>query len=229
MSKFTGKADFADVCEMHYNHNQILHAKVYMENALINFKNDFKNVIPYYPHIVASMAASKEVMPIKTGVKNSAGDEEIWLPSRLDLSINLKKNDYFDDREETAKAIALNDLVYKIQKSKKRKVDYKDRAAFIDAWKDQPLAPVEKAIYEKSTDEQLDFLASLKVKFNSKSLNTYWAVYKALANEMYYSVKVQHISEMREKFYNYCVEQGVPEDNPKFRDLKIKVELAKRQ
>lgn len=214
MSKWTGKADFCDVCEMHYNEQAILHGKVYMENALIDFKNNFKNAIPYYPHIVASMASSR----LEDG--------------SYDLSVYLKKNDYFDERETTARAIALNDLVYKIQKTKKNKVNYKDKAAFADYWKDekvQPLDSLEKAIYEKSDDGQLDFLASLKVKFDPETLDTYWAVYKALADEMYYSVEVLHISGMREAFYDYCVDCGVPEDNLKLRDLKIKVELAKRR
>lgn len=219
MSKWSGKCDFADTCEM-YSESDILHGKVYMEDALIDFKNDYKNVIPYYPHIVASMASSKWDDP----------NAPLFTHPSYDLSIFLRRDDYFDERETTARAVALNDLVYKIQKTKKNKADYKDRVAFAEYWKDercQQLAPIEKAIYEKSDDDQLDFLASLKVKFDPKSLDTYWAVYKALADEMYHSVVVKTIMEQRERFYNYCVDCGVPEDNPKFKSLMLKIELAK--
>lgn len=230
MSKWTGKCDFQDTCNM-YNPTQILHAKVYMENARIDFKNDYTNVIPYYPHIVASMAASKSQIPFWTGLSSPANDKIMTFIDTLDLSIYLKKDDYFDDRERESKAIALNELVYKIQNTKKNKMDYKSRVSFIDYWKHNDklhvLNDIEEKLYNKSTDDQLSFLASLKIKFDSNSINCYWAIYKAIIDEWYYSVKVDSISKKREEFYNYCVEQSVSEDNPKFRELKLKVSLSK--
>lgn len=60
MSRYTSKSDFGDWCEMHNNPSQIVElANVYMGDAKVEIKNE-KDLIPYYTHLIASMACSPE-------------------------------------------------------------------------------------------------------------------------------------------------------------------------
>ncbi len=77
MSKFSGKSDFADTCLMHYTPNRIFYdAKIYTNNGdRIHFESP-KDLIPYYPYLIGSMAGSKEGSMTITLSKESFNDDE---------------------------------------------------------------------------------------------------------------------------------------------------------
>ncbi len=61
MSRFSGKCDFYDHIEI-WGAERTLKAKIYIrqdnENVLLNFK-EYKDMIPYFPHIISSCCCSK--------------------------------------------------------------------------------------------------------------------------------------------------------------------------
>ena len=76
MSKFTGKSDFFDWCEMHNEPSKVVElAKVYMGDAKLSINSE-KDLIPYYTHLITSMACSSDGQNIHLSKESFIDSEE---------------------------------------------------------------------------------------------------------------------------------------------------------
>lgn len=114
MSKFTGKSDFADWCEMHNNPQEIVdHADVYMGDAKIEI-NSTKDLIPYYTHLIGSMACSNGEQTICLSSSSFITNEERdFMGWRIITAINAARKAKKDKAEFNLSYLKhLKDLSY---------------------------------------------------------------------------------------------------------------------
>ena len=98
MSKWTGKSDFYDWCEMHYSPEEIVKiADICMGNARVRIENT-KDLIPYYTNLIASAGCSKDSQRVR-----------------------LSEESYIDDEEKTHISIMVYDAIKLARKAKKEK------------------------------------------------------------------------------------------------------------
>lgn len=101
MSKFTGKSDACDWFCMHNEPEKIVGiASVYLGDAKVQ-TNTAQDLIPYYTHLIASMAASK--------------DSQI---------INLSKESFIDSEEKSYLSWRIRDVIKVARKAKKEKKNF---------------------------------------------------------------------------------------------------------
>lgn len=76
MSKWTGKCDFADHCEMFSTpHEIVMKANIYMGNAKVKIIEP-RDLIPYYTNLVSMMSSSSEHQEIHLSLNSYIDDEE---------------------------------------------------------------------------------------------------------------------------------------------------------
>ena len=86
ISKFTGKCDFCDDCEMIHNPQEIIEkSKIYLSDARVMIKEE-KDLIPYYTHLIASASYNKE----KGNVIHLSRDSFINFEEREHLSWKIQ-------------------------------------------------------------------------------------------------------------------------------------------
>lgn len=101
MSRWTGKCDFADHCEMIDNPKEVVEkATVYYGDARVDIKSE-KDLFPYYTHLIASMASSKESQ-----------------------TIHLSRHSFIDDEEASSISWRIRDCIQLARKAKKEKVEF---------------------------------------------------------------------------------------------------------
>ena len=97
MSKWSGKCDFCDDCEMIHNPQEIIEkSKIYLGDAKVEIKNE-KDLIPYYTHLVASASYNKENGNI----------------------IHLSKDSFINIEEREHLSWKIRDLIYAFKTAKK--------------------------------------------------------------------------------------------------------------
>lgn len=123
MSKWTGKADFADWCEMHNSPKEILKkAVVYMGDAKVAINSE-RDLIPYYTHLTSSIGCSKDSQTIQLTKESFIDIEEkeflshkiidaiMWVrkakknKEKFDFNFCKKQKNYYPDNEALWKAI----------------------------------------------------------------------------------------------------------------------------
>jgi hypothetical protein len=101
MSKWTGKADFCDWCEMHNNPKEIVEkADVYLGNAKVEIKTE-EDLIPYYTNLIGSMGCSADHQ-----------------------NINLTTDSFIDIEEKEFLAWDIDVAIRAARKAKKAKVKF---------------------------------------------------------------------------------------------------------
>lgn len=101
MSKWTGKCDFYDDCEMIHNRKEIIKdSQIYLDDARVMIKEE-KDLIPYYTHLVAMASYNKESGNI----------------------IHLSSNSFIDREEREHLAWKIRDVITAFRKAKKEKVE----------------------------------------------------------------------------------------------------------
>ena len=102
ISKWTGKCDFADDCEMIRTPEEIVErSDIYLGDAKVEIKTP-KDLIPYYTHIVASACYNKD-----------EGN-----------TINLSKESFIDSEEKDFMAWRIMDAIKLARKAKKEKKSF---------------------------------------------------------------------------------------------------------
>lgn len=100
ISKWSGKCDFADDCEMIHNPQEIIEkSEIYLGDARVMIKEE-KDLIPYYTHLIAMGSYNRE--------KNI---------------IHLSKSSFIDSEEREHLAWKIKDVITTFRKAKKEKVE----------------------------------------------------------------------------------------------------------
>ena len=101
MSRWTGKCDFCDDCEMIHNPQEFVEkSEIYLGDARVMIKEE-KDLIPYYTHIVASACYNKERGNV----------------------IHLSNDSFINSEEKEFIAWRIRDVISVFRKAKREKVD----------------------------------------------------------------------------------------------------------
>ena len=116
MSKWTGKCDFCDDCEMIHNPQEMIEkSKIYIGYAKLNIRKE-KDLIPYYTHLVSSAYYNKEEGNI----------------------IHLSRDSFINSEEKEFLAWKVRDCIKYARKAKKEKVpfnyDYVKSQKYFSHW-----------------------------------------------------------------------------------------------
>jgi phenylpyruvate tautomerase PptA (4-oxalocrotonate tautomerase family) len=101
ISKWTGKCDFYDDCEMIHNPQEIIEkSKIYLGDARVMIKEE-KDLIPYYTHLVAMASYNKEYGNV----------------------ICLSRESFIDREEKEFLSWKIQDVITTFRKAKREKVE----------------------------------------------------------------------------------------------------------
>lgn len=101
MSRWSGKCDFCDDCEMIHNPQEIIEkSKIYLGDARVMIKEE-KDLIPYYTHLVASACYNKESGNV----------------------IHLSRDSFINSEEREFLAWKIRDVIGAFRKAKKENVE----------------------------------------------------------------------------------------------------------
>lgn len=178
MSKWTGKSDFCDLVEMHYSPEEILKSDVYINNTKIDFKNDPKNLIPYYPYETASYAASKD----EDGVSH--------------LTVFLYHKNYFQVKDEERLCFVIDELL-------KCKI-FDDKAFDKIGDTCNVESEVVRKIYNKLSDEDTFIWKVLKAIPKKADWFDKQQFYKVVVETYLNSIHTETYKELCKAFADYC-------------------------
>ena len=101
ISKWTGKCDFCDDCEMIHNPQEFVEkSEIYLGDARVMIKEE-KDLIPYYTHLVASACYNKENGNI----------------------IRLSRDSFINSEEREFLSWKIRDIISMFRKAKKEKIE----------------------------------------------------------------------------------------------------------
>ena len=101
MSKWTGKCDFCDNCEMIHNPQEFVEkSKIYLGDARVMIKEE-KDLIPYYTHLISSACYNKE-----------SGN-----------TIHLSRDSFINSEEREFLSWKIRDIISMFRKAKKEKIE----------------------------------------------------------------------------------------------------------
>lgn len=101
MSRWTGKCDFCDDCEMIHNPQEFVEkSEIYLGDARVMVKEE-KDLIPYYTHLVASACYTKE-----------NGN-----------TIHLSRDSFINSEEREFLSWKIRDIISMFRKAKKEKIE----------------------------------------------------------------------------------------------------------
>ena len=101
MSKWTGKCDFCDNCEMIHNPQEFVEkSKIYLGDARLMIKEE-KDLIPYYTHLISSACYNKE-----------SGN-----------TIHLSRDSFINSEEREFLSWKIRDIISMFRKAKKEKIE----------------------------------------------------------------------------------------------------------
>lgn len=101
ISKWSGKCDFCDDCEMIHNPQEIIEkSKIYLGDARVMIKEE-KDLIPYYTHLIASACYNKESGNV----------------------IHLSRDSFINSEEREFLARRIRDIISVFRKAKKENVE----------------------------------------------------------------------------------------------------------
>ena len=101
MSRWSGKCDFCDNCEMIHNPQEYIEkSKIYLGDARVMIKEE-KDLIPYYTHLVAMASYNKEIGNV----------------------IHLSRESFIDREEKEFLSWKIRDVITTFRKAKREKVE----------------------------------------------------------------------------------------------------------
>ena len=181
MSKFTGKSDFCDWCEMHYTPQEILKkANVYLGDAKISITTE-KDLIPYYTHLIASACGSN-------------GSQ----------TINLSRESFINSEEKEFLSHKIIDAITWARKAKKNneKFDYNFCKSQKNFWPDDQY--VWKAIINRINEKP----EVIKFHINKDYRKACDFIEDYLIDRYFYGIHDAMHTRYREEFVKYCSENG---------------------
>ena len=181
MSKWTGKSDFCDWCEMHNSPQTIVEkATVYMGHAKLSINKE-SDLLPYYTNLISSMASNQEGQ-----------------------SIHLTQDSFIDIEEKEFLSTKVYSAIRWKRKADKEKVqfNYKYIQAQKDFWTDE-LALWNKIISIMNKNPEI-----AKVHLNKEYRQALRYIEKFLIPEYFHDVHDGRHTRYREQFVKYCSENG---------------------
>ena len=181
MSKWTGKSDFCDWCEMHNNPKEIVEkAKVYMGDARVAINNE-RDLIPYYTHLTASIAT------------NPQGQ-----------SIHLSRHSWIDDEEKQFLSTKVIEAIQWARKAKKNKekFDFNFCKKQKNYWGDNDA--IWKAIIARINEKP----EVMKFHIDKDFRKACWFFEEYVIPHFFYGIHDAMHTRYREQFVKYCSENG---------------------
>lgn len=194
MSKWTGKSDFADWCEMHNTPSEVVEkANVYLGPAKVEIKDE-KDLIPYYTNLTAMIAVNHEL--------------------KKSQSIHLSKDSFIDEEEREFLSWRVEECIKLARKAKKEKV------AFTYEWAKPELdkmtvglrtfclssdniAAFKQIINRINEDPEI-----IKYHLPKEPCKKNLVLEKWILPEYFYDVHLARFNAMRERFLEFCKENG---------------------
>ena len=187
MSKWTGKSDFADWCEMHNTPSEVVEkANVYLGPAKIEIKDE-KDLIPYYTNLTAMIAVNHEL--------------------KKSQSIHLSKDSFIDEEEREFLAWRVEECIKLARKAKKEKV------AFTYEWAKPELDKVtltqcDDMAFKQIIDRINEDPEIIKYHLPKEPCKKNLVLEKWILPEYFYDVHLARFNAMRENFLKFCKENG---------------------
>ena len=183
MSRWTGKCDFCDNCEMIHNPQEFVEkSKIYLGDARVMIKEE-KDLIPYYTHLVASACYNKE----------------------SDNTIHLSRNSFIDSEEREHIAWRVRDVIGVFRKAKKEKVDvtldYMKKQKFW--WNDSDVI-IWKALIDKIKNN----MDLIKVHLPKDYRECNYFISEWLIPNYFYGIHDSMHNRFREEFVKFAHENG---------------------
>lgn len=200
MSKYTGKSDFGDIVEMHYNSKDILNGTIYINNSKIDFENNEANLILYYPYLISSMSSTKN--------KDKSHTVVIYLTNESYIDTREKEilfEYYLTLKDFWQNKIKYNNDIYN------NKI-FKKYSSFLDTEKMQEI------IFKLSTKMQnlKDIMLSTKLK---KVYN--YNVEKMLSDKVMGNFHLKYYQDRRKELIKDFEEKGGNLNNPLVRSILL--------
>lgn len=180
MSKWTGKCDFADHCEMINNPQKIIeNANVYMGNAKLAIKEP-RDLIPYYTNIIGMMSSSN-------------GHQEI----------HLALNSFIDDEEADMLSWRIYHAIKAARKCKKSKIDFT-----IDSLKEQLAFDAQIDAWLMTIDIIKDEPDLIKIHLPTEYRKALRVIERDIVPHYFFDVHLDGANRKREEFVKYAAENG---------------------
>ena len=184
MSRFTGKCDFFDDCEMIRTPEEIVErSDIYLGDAKVEIKTP-KDLIPYYTHIVASACYNKD-----------EGN-----------TINLSKESFIDSEEKELLVWRIMDAIKFARKAKKEKKPFDlnyFKAERNDKFDTTPDFLWKKIISIVNGQPEIIKMHISKDYCVASRYITDWVI-----PNYFYDVHDPNHNRSREEFVKYCEEEG---------------------
>ena len=183
MSKFTGKSDFYDWCEMHNEPSKIIKiAKVYLGDAKVDTTSE-KELIPYYTHLIASMACTPDMQ-----------------------SINLSKESFIDSEEKDFLSWKIELAIKSVRKAKKEKTAF--NYDFLMKQKEMTYETGETFLWRKIIDVINKYPDVIKEHIPASSYEARNYISNWLIPKYFNDVHDSMHNRMREDFVAFAAEHG---------------------
>lgn len=184
ISKWTGKCDFADDCEMIRTPEEIVErSDIYLGDAKVEIKTP-KDLIPYYTHIVASACYNKD-----------EGN-----------TINLSKESFIDSEEKEFMAWRIMDAIKLARKAKKEKKPFD--LNYLKSERDDKFDTTPDFLWKKIisiVNGQPDLIKE-HISKDYRVASRY--IIDWIIPNYFYDVHDPRHNHMREDFIMYCEENG---------------------
>ena len=193
MSRWTGKSDFCDWCEMHNTPEEIVEkATIYIGNAKVDIKEP-KDLIPYYTNLIASMGCSK--------------DSQI---------INLSKSSYIDEEEEERLAWRIRDAICEARKAKRNKEELTAQMLI----KNDPFSSDSKIIWHVIVDiiNKNPEIIKYHLPKDFYELSDFFRSW--IIPKYFFGIHLPYANRQREEFLKFAADNGFTIYNNNNKDLK---------
>lgn len=183
MSKWTGKSDFADWCEMHNNPEDIVkYGEVYLGNAKCEIKDE-KDLVPYYTNLIAMMVCNKEP-------KHQV--------------IHLSQNSFIDNEEADFLVWKIIESIKVARKAKKEKVPFTYEYLKNKIYE----ADVEEVVYKQIIEQINHTPEVIKYHISNKYNDAHRFVVGWLIPEYFGHIHLPRFNLQRIAFLEFCRENG---------------------
>lgn len=183
MSRWTGKCDFADDCEMIHNPQEIVEkSEIYLGDARVMIKEE-KDLIPYYTHLVASASYNKECGNV----------------------IHLSRDSFINFEEREHLSWKIHDLIYAFRIAKKEKVE-----VTLDYLKSKKyyLGNTENFIWSALIDKMKNNMDLIKVHLPKDYREYSYFISEWLIPNYFYDIHDSMHNRFRENFVKFAQENG---------------------
>ena len=184
MSKWTGKSDFCDWCEMHNSPKDIVErADIYLGNAKVEIKSE-RDLIPYYTNLISSMGCTKDGP----------------------MSIHLSKDSFINYEEIDFLTFSIIEAIKLARKAKKEKVPFTFELikGNIDKFDITPRYSHWKAIINTINSKPEILKLHIQTSYNERD----YFIHSWVHPRYFSSIHLPRFNKQREDFLEFCSENG---------------------